>query len=237
LKAKNVKTLYVLDSAYFVAEKLCKVLNIDIVYISLDDIDKIDSRYDNNAIWITQPLLCTSKKLIDSDINKIIAASKKHNAYLVFDECLALKTCNLIENGIEINDLTMFVESPFKAVCINGILKTSFLVTSTKTFAEIYSLSLAHIYSYYYANLNGLTHSIEFFTSAYYDKYYAYVNNAMRKNFNIIKQLVENRNDVTLEDTYESQYISLCIKLHTNVDYGKLCKDILINTHCNVIPN
>lgn len=236
LKTKNVKKLYILESAYFIVEKLCTILGIEFVHINVDQLSDLEQSKDA-ALFITHPLLSTSKKLSDFNIKYILNLSKAKNMFVVFDECLALKSCNLIQNNIEVNDYTLFVESPYKSICINGLLKTSFLITSKRTFDEIYDMSLSYIYSYCHTNLDALANSINFFTSKYYDKYYSYINNLMQQNYIKLNNIVKSIDNVELDSCYESVYVAVYVKTKTIHDYSKFCKDILLNTHCNIIPN
>lgn len=125
LSKHGIKILYVLCPAYFTLFYVCKDYGIEVKCIYIEREDSfvfpdiiINSMPNDAAIWITNPIYCTSvyypKSYIDS-----IRSQLNGNVWIIADECLAITRERL---GQQLGEYEKFIGiySPHKSVCTNG---------------------------------------------------------------------------------------------------------------------
>lgn len=130
LKNLGIRRVYIVESAYFSVESICKSLEIEVKKISIDTFKNIPSsgimpqvKSKKTAFWITNPIIGNSfiamKPSLSADI---IHASNKisgEGSFVVFDECLARRE-NYISHLAKNEDFIISILSPMKSICMNS---------------------------------------------------------------------------------------------------------------------
>lgn len=239
----KIRNIAILCPAYFAAFHICNIMNINYLEVFMKRTsenrfsipkDYLNSLIENDgikAIYVTNPVYCTSSYLSSEDIEYLRNLAEQ-GIKIVWDGCLSIKQDFYVTALCSHKNVVSFFE-PHKPLAING---SKFSIVCFENSELDFFESRADII---YGGLStGNLMAINHYLSNNYEKCLNFFLKATKENYNNLSNLVSKYSNIEIDKYDRSLYIT-CYFLEVSSIYSnknKFLRKIIKESQCSFIP-